>query len=363
MFRQHVSLICAGIVLALSGWVFPDTALGCTCVTGSSVCSAVGRDRVTFVGRVIAIAPVESSSRSAAIDLDPTPLLRYTFQVDETFSGKFASKSVDVVARKPTDGGCGTAFDLDKSYLVLASQDKGEISTTMCAGSLGLEDAENEVALLRESKGGSIRPRLWGTVYDQRARLDGWTGPDSRRISGVAGVRVTARGRTATFVTQSDSQGHFTFTGLPFGDYRIELALTSNRTLEDIARDTVTVKKCSGEISLLTRVTSLSGTVRSSDASPLPEGIPIWVTPASVLPPSARQGTFAWTRADGTWQIDGLPPGQYRLAVNVFPLAYRKPRVAEQWYPGVTLASEATVIDVSDERPIQLAVNVSRPAE
>jgi hypothetical protein len=289
------------------------------------------------------------------------PTVRYEFRLAETFSGAFDSNTATVAAEVPTDGGCGVAFELGKDYLVFGSHDKGEISVSQCSRIELLENAANELVLLRETKRGSVRPRLWGSVYDERLLLNGWHSTDWSRLTGVAGVRLTARGRTRTFVSRSDEKGRFTFIGLPPGEYHVVPELARGRTVVGSSGDEkVRIGRCSGEISFFTRVTSLSGTLRSRDGTPLPEGIQVWVVPASISPPSSDRGTFTSTNADGTWEFQGLLPDKYRLGVNVFPTRDQTPLVAGEWYSGTDRASDAMVLEVSDERPIQLSIQVSR---
>src|SRR5262249_24120433 len=67
-----------------------------------------------------------------------------------------------------------------------------------------------------------------------------------------------------------------------------------------------------------------------------------------------RRSTVAFTERDGTWKFNGLPAGRYLLGVNVLTSPSDDPTFPATWYPNARTRQGATVLNVSDDRTLNI---------
>lgn len=151
----------------------------------------------------------------------------------------------------------------------------------------------------------------------QGGRITGSVGreSDSQPIEGARLNASMVDGQSGAG-SETDASGTYTITGLPTGIYRVEAQATGYaREYYDNVYDwslsagvPVTAGETTGGISfLLGSGGSISGTVRNADGNQALADINV----------SATADNMNWwsdrSREDGTYVIDGLPPGQYRV--------------------------------------------------
>jgi hypothetical protein len=144
-------------------------------------------------------------------------------------------------------------------------------------------------------------------------------------------VRVIAQATDpsfgATVNARVDKESRFTLDGIPLGSISITAQVPRGWTLKSVivdGRETIDApldvragQRLTGASLVLTdRQSELNGTVTDSQGRPLTEfTILAFPTDSTLWRPQARQIMTARPDQNGTFQIRGLPPGEYFLAV------------------------------------------------
>jgi hypothetical protein len=136
--------VAAMIVVGL-----PAPGLACSCVQSSgSPCAAAAAATAVFVGTPIA----ERSDGQ----------LHYRFAIEEPIRNAVVG-IVEITTNEDT-AACGLPLDVGTKYLVYAGAGTkpGSYTVGYCSRTAPLEDARNDVELLRLQASGALRPRLFG---------------------------------------------------------------------------------------------------------------------------------------------------------------------------------------------------------
>jgi protocatechuate 3,4-dioxygenase beta subunit len=159
--------------------------------------------------------------------------------------------------------------------------------------------------------------------------------------------------------TQADADGHYSFTGLAAGGYRIwvadDLVEGSSGLVVDSGDTTVTAGATTVEDLTLEAVHSpgphtVSGTVTDTQGDPLP-GIRVSLLSASTGHEVAyahtdRSGRWAWNVADGSYLIRARPSDRWTWVAPDSALW------SPTYYPGTADADEATPVTVADGQAV-----------
>ena len=164
-------------------------------------------------------------------------------------------------------------------------------------------------------------------------------------------VRVTAQSADPTFGAtvnaRVDKDGRFTLTGIPFGEmwiraqsprgWTLKSVVVDGREAIDTPVDVRTGQKLTGASLVFSdRQTEVNGTLMDSQGRPLTEyTILAFPTDSTLWRPQARQITTARPDQNGKFQIRGLPPGDYFLAVI-------DPQQPGEWFLPSFLEQQAT---------------------
>ena len=148
---------------------------------------------------------------------------------------------------------------------------------------------------------------------------------------------------------RSDDQGNYTIRGLAPGDYRVGVHAPgqglaggfyiSTTDWEQAARVTVTTNTTTPDIIfLLATDGSISGTVFSEGTGLPIANVDVWANAYDCC----GGGNGARTAADGTYTIDGLSPGSYRVGVHIQEQGF-----AGEFYASTTDWNDATPVVVA----------------
>ena len=163
---------------------------------------------------------------------------------------------------------------------------------------------------------------LTGTVSFQGNQPPG---PDPTQVRVIAQATDPSFG--ATVNARVDKESRFTLDGIPLGSISIRAQVPGGWTLKSVivdGRETIDApldvragQKLTGASLVLTdRQSELNGTVTDSQGRPLTEfTILAFPTDSTLWRPQARQIMTARPDQNGKFQIRGLPPGEYFLAV------------------------------------------------
>ena len=120
--------------------------------------------------------------------------------------------------------------------------------------------------------------------------------------------------------------------GLPPGKYKVRVDLPQHLSGYTEAEVDIVDRACAG---LDFRVNSngrISGRVLSADDQPTP-GVKVDIIPVDEMDRASPAGKWRFTKADGSYEIDWLPPGIYMLGVNLIGSATPKCPFARSYFP------------------------------
>lgn len=325
-------------------------AFACSCMSSASPCTLFSTTDAIFVGTPVSVEP--HGSRSGISEV------RFHFQVERTIKG-VAAETVDVDTFADS-AACGYPFERGVKYLVYASRGADAFGVSLCSRTGPLAARNDDIALLTEAAAGrAIQPRLFGNVYRVQLNLDGFFMHYGNE-AGLVDVPIRVRDGGQVREQRTDRGGRFTIVGLTPGRHVVETELPA--PYEPLFNEKVSanVDQCFGEVSVAVAAASLRGTVSPSEATP---GRPIQLRLAQLGPDGGvrfERSTVAFAEPDGSWKVAGLPPGRYLLGVSAFEPPTPDTPYPTTWYPGALKPEQATVLTVSDERPI--AVDFRLPA-
>ncbi len=364
-------------------------AFACSCVGRATPCAAFKGAGVVFVGTVKAVTrgeqagvvlPVNSGGRW---QIDKSPVLTVSLRVDEPLKGVGAATSLDLVTATHT-AACGYPFKVGESYLVYAGYwkdvpggraaqrgDEGlpsppanltkaaedfnkplsSLTTNICARTRALDNARDDLALVRALLQGRPTARIFGRISEEVHKLS-LREFDREYVGPLANVTVEAVGAAGRFEAATDAEGRYSIADLPPGTYRVRALLPDpydlysgdkNRALEV----EVTREGCGEELSFTAHVDGrISGRVYGADGRPVGKDVQVSVV---TLESARRGGGLAerrseWTDAEGRYEFEGLPPGKYVLGVSVADAPYSATPYPATYHPSVGDVGQATVI-------------------
>lgn len=253
------------------------------------------------------------------------------YPVDSTFASGFASAT----------GGAFTLSGLPAGGYRLAVRQWMTSGWADVPTIAGWSPTLEELATLPIVEVGSGSTTTTEVVLPRLASISGTvtSGVDG---SAVAGASVSVRNETSGrggFAT-TDLEGAYVINGLAAGSYRLSVTAGGGFVPFEAAEPVLVSAGASmtGVDAVITRGATISGVVTSSDGSS--------VTGSSVSVHRADRSIVNTTgvAADGTYTIDALPAGEYRLAFGA--LKDTPGEFIEEWYADAADFDAATVITV-----------------
>ena len=283
------------------------------------------------------------------------------FSVDKAFRG-IEGPTAEVLTN-PSSPSCGYDFKQGERYFVYARRDKkdGKLRESLCGPTVPLEVAARDLAYAGEMMSGIKGARIVGAVtkYDRRDVKDYGT------RSPLAGVEVVLELQGKELAkTVTNSIGQYEFRDLGQGDYHLRAALAAELRVwsnEGKPKDHNTWLReemgCASASFVVTTTSSISGRLVTPEASSLPPQFLALIP----LDEKGNEISSALTPSDmsapekGSYYFRDVAPGRYLLAVN----ARNKPGTSDpvyplMYYPGVMSRDQATVIQVTSSREMNL---------
>jgi hypothetical protein len=301
------------LLFAVAFMLRPESASACSCAPNGPPCQDYWKAEAIFRGRVEAIDSEPSSGRNPF----PPKLVRFT--VVEPFVGVDASQ---VTVWTPSGGGmCGYRFSLNREYIVYASKGKeGRLTTSICSRTAPVERAAADLEFARNiASGGLPLGRIEATVEMRTTRESLWS-PTETRSRPVPGVPIMLRRGEESFSATTDRAGRFAVSGLQPGTYRPEVAAPSGTRLAALFPETIELLDARGCATFNVELEPdgrIKGRVVDA-AGRAVRGLTVGLRqPQAVNRGPALATNFkALTDGDGGFEITGVPPGRFLLAVE-----------------------------------------------
>jgi hypothetical protein len=200
--------------------------------------------------------------------------------------------------------------------LIQAYRDKeGQLATSICSQTRVIADDDPVLDYLKSLAGPPTQRRVWGQVLTVTAwnTFERETGPVSNR-------RVTITGPKRIELT-TDSAGHFAAADLPPGRYRVTADITPSQywpSEEEFLWEPNEQFACAEVTFIEPPGGKISGTIVDGSKKPM-AGVFVSLGLAD-QPDAARRGSAGSgteTNEDGRYEFSELPPGRYRVGIDV----------------------------------------------
>jgi len=328
---QRASVLAGSVLLLVLGLASGEAA-ACTCIAPGPACQAFWKTDAVFD------ATVDSIETTTGPELDfgdrkvSSPEKRVRMTVRQALKGVSATGPLDVYTAEH-DGMCGYNFKAGRRYLVFAWKRPadGRWVATSCSATREYDGTGETAAFLASltepPKGG----RIFGTVRTFDRSFDYQHTSGERRLS--AKVRLLGAGKEHS---TTSANGSFEFRGLEAGRYQLDVepptGYASNYTSVNV--DIPNDRACHEQLFHLAPAGRVTGLVVSADGRPARNVQIELMPPETPIHPTFGLATMsARTLNDGTFEIDGVPPGKYILGVNLSDLPSRYNPYARTVYP------------------------------
>ena len=342
------SALRSAFCVALFAFVCAAEAAACSCAFGGgAVCQEFWNMDAVFAGTVTEnkTVTVDEGSYKHQVRL-------FKFAVAETFRGEQSAQAEIATGRG--GGDCGYGFRVGESYLVYARRNEkdGRLYTGICMRTKPLAGADEDLSYIRALPRADATATIFGTVGRRNHQLkegEQWYKPVGAAqlvVEGPGGGRVEAR---------TDAQGNFSVSGLAPGAYKVKVKLPPGLTYHKVAEDgtvedeaKVFERGCAQVWFLFDTDTRVGGRVLDALGQPVAN---LKLEMRGAPSESERFNTFfnTQTNADGGFEFQQVPPGNYWLGVRLFSSSGGEttpyPRT---YYPGVPSRATAAVISVRE---------------
>jgi len=283
-----------------------------------------------------------------------------TMMVQKVFKGEVKVGQELTIGNGDPVLGCSWPFyaeQVGETYLLYLYRPEkpGEpLYVSVCNRSSGLEAAHDDLLYLENMAKVRGRTRVSGNVKREGADYEN-----------VKGQRVRIAGKNKTYIATTDDAGVYELYDLPPGRYSIEpvlepgwkidaWGLTRQPTRAEMMADpdpvpppprkmwfTLRPKKHFGVSIRLRLDNKIAGRVTTSAGQPLSR-VCVSLVPVKAEPLVCN----AFTEKDGSFEISSVDAGSYNLVINYAGIKSSHQPFPSLYYPGVTTAEAAKVLEV-----------------
>ena len=243
------------------------------------------------------------------------------------------------------DGMCdGPAFEAGRQYLMYTTVlPTGDIPSRGCTRSRAVEAADEDLEFLKQYSAGRVITHVSGSVSLQPDPSEDRSSQDGDAIP-MKDVRVTVLMDGRHFSTHTNSLGQYSFTRLPPGEYEITAEFPGHRQTDTPEEFTLYPNGCIESDLTMKVARRVKGVVQDENGTPVPE-IMVEMVPVKRKPERWRGPILlAITDEQGRYAIDGIPPGDYYLGINVGSTPVKERPYARTYYPNTPDIAQALQI-------------------
>jgi hypothetical protein len=217
-----------------------------------------------------------------------------------------------------------------------------------------------ELHVLREARPAN-GPRIVGYAREPDPSRGWWVLP--MPYMPFAGAKISLTGSARTTIVTTDTQGIYEVDGLPPDDYRIKLALPDSQ----ITEDGMVEKRRMVQHGLIEQDFDVfwNGIIEGSiiDASGGPAHVWVLLQHSDGTDLGAYVRSFPDTDKHGSFRIEKIPPGTYKLTINPYGPSDDFP-YAPVYYPSGRRSEDAGVVEITTgQRVKKIDFVVSRLSE
>jgi hypothetical protein len=363
MHKQIFTFLLRAVVLCCS----IEVAVACTCMGTPSPCASFKDTPVVFVGLVTSIEETKVDIVRFGEKETVRTGLRAHFTVEESLKG-IKQKTVEV-ATGGGGGDCGYPFKQGRRYLVYAYGSEGEalsssmsrtvigdrngkaapLSANICSRTRPLEQAADDVELIRGLIKGKREARIFGIVDEYAQKLGQYEyGID--HVGPISNVKVVAQSANNLYETTTDQNGRYRISDPKPGKYKLSVTFPegygplfeSYRTTVnlDIGPDTCVERSFDAQID-----GRIGGQVFDADGLPVPDQVQVSIV---TLESSTRgmalvDSRSRYTKNLGRYEFDGLVPGKYLVGISIADPPAKHSPYPTTYYPDTADRAQARV--------------------
>jgi hypothetical protein len=376
-------LLIMGCIAVIAGFAVTD-ADACMC-PGSSPCSSFTKTPIVFIGKVLSIEESKAIiQRLGKTEEVRTGLLAH-FDIERGYKGISESQSKIDVGTGGGNGDCGFPFKAGERYLVFADQNRisehtasatilerplrYDLYTDICRRTQRLPEGQNDVDLIEALISGKPESRIFGQV--SLIEKDMRKGPYASNIKGgMPGVKIEARSKTNTYNATTDERGNFQIRNVQPGKYKVQAVLASTQSgfLGLAQAPIIEIRPpqlCGSEAILLIQSNGvIKGRLFNTEGEAVPRNVEVSLVMADSVSKGLLSfvGSSTWTKDDGTYEFNGLLPGDYIIGLGLLhPPNWCSPYVGI-YYPSASQPGEAKILHVSEgEKLNNINIHLSQP--
>jgi hypothetical protein len=349
-------VIASLLLILIAAAAFNEIGWACTCSGPPDPSTAYRSAKAVFLGTAVERSPqtrmeegyLVSGKNAGKRQVFEVEGYSFTFEIEEAFKG-IKGKSVKI----HTDAGggsCGYPFGVGKEYLVYAyGASEDSLGTGICSRTRPASNAQDELGMLRSMKDGVSETRIFGVIVKMEMNLNGAYG-NAKYDTPMSGIKVTAEGASGKFESFTDSTGHFSFVGLPAGEYEViaDVPRAYKARTGFRRKIEITDSERGAELSFIFQLNApISGTVYDEDGRPV--GSQFEVAIAKVDEDKAlisgAKSNIAFTDESSRYSFDSLPPGKYVIGVNIFKAPPKHTPYPLMYYPKTQDIAGASVLE------------------
>lgn len=322
--------------IALVSFV-PFRCIACSCATPPPPCEAIGLSELVFLGTVTDVTEPSYSFKLAKM------------HIDRVFKGKLAD-AVELF----DDGMCdGPKLQTGRQYLMYTSGDSaGPVPARGCTRSRDVAFAQEDLQFLEDYAAGKTTTSISGTVRFRPDEPDDSKLGDEGRTP-LKGVSVTLTSGDKEVQSATNANGRYSFWAVQPGKYKIDAELAGYRL--DWPPDDIELKaKGCVQADLLMKVDRrVEGVVHNADGTPVGGALVEMVSTNRSIKPWQQPVLLAVSDDDGSYIVDGIPPGRYYLGINIKSTPTKEHPFPRTYYPNTADVPQATPITIVSGATVQ----------